>query len=82
MSTSLLRPPERPELRSTDGAGGGGRPNAPLPPRRAPLAVLLVVSALLGGGVSAGVLAATGVLDDGRAADDDGRPGQVGGDVG
>ena len=81
MSTSLLRPPERPDLPATDedratprrpgqrstggdGAGGGGRPRAPSgrSPRRAPLAVLLVVSALLGGGVSAGVLAATGAL--------------------
>ena len=33
--------------------------------RRAPLAMLLLASALLGGGVSAGVLAATGALDGG-----------------
>jgi putative serine protease PepD len=40
------------------------RPNTPL---RAPLAALLAASALLGGGVSAGVLAATGGVGDGAS---------------
>jgi putative serine protease PepD len=87
MTSSLLRPPERPDLWSSDeerearrrrgpgfnggaggdgGAGGGGgdgRPGSPggRSPRRAPVAVLLAVCALLGGGVGAGVVAATGV---------------------
>ena len=46
------------------GDGDGGRPGSSggRSPRRAPLAVLLVISALLGGGVSAGVVAATGIV--------------------
>jgi putative serine protease PepD len=47
---------------------GPSGPDRPTPhgdrPRRAPLAMLLVVSALLGGGTTAGVLAATGALGD------------------
>ncbi len=80
MSTSLLRPPERPDLWSSDedrsaprapgpggpgdGGGGGGRPPAAggRSPRRAPLALLLVLSAMLGGGAGVGILAATGVI--------------------
>jgi putative serine protease PepD len=77
MSTSLLRPPERPDLGASDderaaprgpgggGAGDGGRPHvgSGRSARRGPLALLLILSAVLGGGVSAGVLAATGALD-------------------
>ncbi|MEA2142800.1 MAG: putative serine protease PepD [Solirubrobacteraceae bacterium] len=46
------------------GGGGGRRPDAPggRSPRRAPLALLLVLSAMLGGGAGVGVLAATGVV--------------------
>ncbi len=43
--------------------GTGGGPPTPPPRRRVPVAVLLTLSALLGGGVSAGVLAGTGALD-------------------
>ncbi len=86
MSTSLLRPPERPDLWSSSdeeraaprspgpggpgdagaGGGGGGRSPAPggRPPRRAPLALLLVLSAMLGGGAAVGVLTATGVVGE------------------
>src|SRR4051794_31081387 len=77
MSTSLLRPPERPDLWASDderaaprGPGGGGAGDGDRPhvgsgrsARRGPLALLLILSAVLGGGVSAGVLAATGALD-------------------
>ena len=79
MTTSLLRPPEPRDTWSSDdhraspggpaADNGGGRPGRPdaRPPRRAPLAVLLVLSALLGGGVGAGVVAATGIgADAGR----------------
>jgi putative serine protease PepD len=55
MSTSLLRPPERPDLPSFD-------EDRAAPSRRAPLALLLVLSAMLGGGASVGVLAVTGVV--------------------
>ena len=82
MSTSLLHPPDRPDPWASDderaaqrgpgggGAGDGGRPHARSGrfPRRGPLATLLVLSALLGGGVSAGLLVATGALDSGDPA--------------
>src|SRR4051794_7077780 len=62
MSTPTASPPEPPRFRP-DPAGDAFAP----PPRGgragAPLAVLLCMSALLGGGVSAGALAATGALD-------------------
>ncbi|MEY2514479.1 MAG: hypothetical protein QOJ89_1837, partial [bacterium] len=63
--------PRSPDQGGT-GAGDGGNGARPTssggrPPRRAPLAVLLVLSALLGGGVSAGVVAATGVLGNDAA---------------
>ena len=76
MTASLLRPPEPrdpwsgAEQRATPGGpgtadarGGRGGPDAGSP-RRAPLAVLLVVSALLGGGVGAAVVAATSIGAD------------------
>lgn len=77
MTPSLLHPPEPRDPRppgdnraappgAGGGADGGGGDRARAPsgrsPRGAPLAVLLVLSALLGGGVSAGVLAATGLV--------------------
>ena len=65
MSVSL---PNRSEPRP-ESAGTNGHDVPPPRPvrygRRAPLAMLLVASALLGGGMSAGVLAATGALDGG-----------------
>ena len=79
MSTSLLRPPEprdpwspgaqRPSPGGPGPDEGGGRPGGPgaRPPRRAAVAVLLVLSALLGGGVGAGIVAATDIgADAGR----------------
>jgi putative serine protease PepD len=69
MPTSLLRPPDPPDLRSSfsDGeraAPRGSGPGRGGPANRAPLALLLVLSALLGGGVSAGVVVATGIGAD------------------
>jgi len=47
--------------------GGRRSGHAARPPRRAPLAVLVVLSALLGGGVGAGIVAATDIgADTGR----------------
>ena len=65
MSVSLPNRSEpRPESAGTN--GHGAPPPRPVRyGRRAPLAMLLVASAVLGGGVSAGVLAATGALDGG-----------------
>jgi putative serine protease PepD len=65
MSVSVPQPSEtRPEPPGANGHAppplGGGRPR-----RRAPLAVLLATTALLGGGVSAGLLVATGAVGDG-----------------
>jgi putative serine protease PepD len=65
MPVSLLHRAET----GAESPGANGR-SAPPPrggryARRAPLAVLLATSALLGGGVSAGVLVATGAVHDG-----------------
>src|SRR4051794_38667991 len=52
--------------RGDGGSGGaGGRRGRPRGPRRhVPLAVLLVTSAVLGGGASTGILALAGAFDD------------------
>ena len=75
MSSSLLTPPEdrRPLWADTDDGPAAPPPPPPEPPvrrgrGRAPLAALLVASAMLGGGVSVGILAAAGALGDGTAS--------------
>jgi putative serine protease PepD len=73
MSTTLQPPPERPPVWSHDGRpptddDGRGRGPRDRPPRRPRLAVLLVMCALLGGGVSTGVLAAAGAFRAGGSA--------------
>ena len=79
MTTSLFRPPESRDAATSDekraapfssGSGPGAdrmAPRAPASrwPRRAPLALLLVLSALLGGGMTVGILAATGLVERG-----------------
>src|SRR3954464_12955168 len=75
MSPSVLSPPEPPSLWSDDRVPRGGPAGPPQPPagdppkvgrrrpgRRPPLALLLVVCSLPGGGTPAGALAATGQL--------------------
>jgi putative serine protease PepD len=74
MTPSLVTPPtdRRPLWSDTDDPPAAPPPQPPERPTRrgprAPLAVLLVTSALLGGGTSAGVLAATGAFRDGAAS--------------
>ena len=62
--------PARPQDGDGDGGSGGagGRQDRPRRRRRnAPIALLLVTSAMLGGGVSTGILALAGAFDDGGA---------------